>query len=111
MRAEPGALAEASATKLGIGGERRPGYLGLCQGQLRGQDPWGVVSPAVHAGQAAGMKHPCESQCFGEEPEWAPSHHGRDGSGAACQLPAAVDSTRDPEKACRFGSALFSVQP
>ena len=35
----------------------------------------------------------------------------QDRSEAACLLPAAADSTRDPEKPCHFGSAFFSVQP
>lgn len=32
-------------------------------------------------------------------------------SGAACLLPASVDSTQDLEKPCYFGSAFFTVQP
>lgn len=34
----------------------------------------------------------------------------RGGSGAACLLPAAGDSARDPGKPCHLGSAFFSVQ-
>lgn len=89
--------------------ERRPGYLGLCQGQLESQDPRARWALQYTLGRQQAGSFGVRVSALARSLSMHLLTMDGDSSGAACLLSTATDSTQDPEKTCRFGSVFFSV--